>query len=106
MIITEPPESYPLPWYAPEDFAFQVFASNDEEVAEITDQDAQLTDYIVTAANRYPVLLAENKRLRAQLNEAAPWSCPNCGPNVKVDEDGCCATCGRDAARDEIGGAS
>jgi len=23
--------------------------------------------------------------------------CAECGPNVKVDEDGCCSSCGRDA---------
>lgn len=23
--------------------------------------------------------------------------CPHCGPDVHVDEDGCCATCGCDA---------
>lgn len=24
------------------------------------------------------------------------WRCPDCGPGIAVDEDGCCATCGRD----------
>ena len=24
------------------------------------------------------------------------FTCPNCGPVVKVDEDGCCGTCGAD----------
>lgn len=23
--------------------------------------------------------------------------CPQCGPGVRIDEDGCCATCGADA---------
>jgi hypothetical protein len=39
---------------------------------------------------------AEAARYRAAL--CAPWSCPECGDHVMVDEDGCCATCGRDAA--------
>ena len=26
------------------------------------------------------------------------WRCPDCGPGVRVDEDGCCVTCGADAA--------
>lgn len=25
-----------------------------------------------------------------------PMMCPECGPHVRIDEDGCCATCGRD----------
>lgn len=25
------------------------------------------------------------------------WNCPECGPHVAVDEDGCCSTCGADA---------
>ncbi len=35
--------------------------------------------------------------LEARLEEAAPMHCAHCGPHVKIDEDGCCATCGRDA---------
>ncbi len=35
--------------------------------------------------------------LAAKLDQAAPWVCPDCGPNVCIDEDGCCATCGADA---------
>lgn len=30
---------------------------------------------------------------------SAPWTCPVCGPHVKVDEDGC-AACGEDASHD------
>src|SRR5512146_2771943 len=31
------------------------------------------------------------------------WSfCPECGPNVKVDEDGCCASCGNGAVGPEV----
>ncbi len=26
-----------------------------------------------------------------------PWSCPECGLHVHIDEDGCCKTCGMDA---------
>lgn len=25
------------------------------------------------------------------------WNCPECGPHVAVDEDGCCSSCGADA---------
>lgn len=28
----------------------------------------------------------------------ASFVCPTCGPNVKADEDGCCAMCGEDCA--------
>jgi len=24
------------------------------------------------------------------------WRCPDCGPGVAADEDGCCANCGAD----------
>ena len=48
----------------------------------------------------------EMERLRTRLAEceaalrvAAPWSCPSCGDHVRVDEDGCCVGCGRDATR-------
>ena len=43
-------------------------------------------------------LVAENVELRAKLDYVAPWSCIDCGPHIPVDEDGCCAICGRDAA--------
>lgn len=26
--------------------------------------------------------------------------CPNCGPHVRADEDGCCGTCGRDTTEE------
>lgn len=29
------------------------------------------------------------------------WVCPECGPGVKADEDGCCKHCGRDADPDQ-----
>ena len=38
------------------------------------------------------------KGLQAKLDRVAPCVCPECGPNVAVDEDGCCVTCGADAA--------
>jgi len=28
------------------------------------------------------------------------WLCPECGPGARVDEDGCCATCGEDCDLD------
>ena len=36
--------------------------------------------------------------LREALKKVAPYSCPECGDHVKVDEDGCCTMCGNDAA--------
>jgi len=36
--------------------------------------------------------------LRAKLKKAAPWSCVACGDHITVDEDGCCTSCGSDAA--------
>ena len=36
-------------------------------------------------------------KLEGALREHRPWDCADCGPMVKIDEDGCCATCGRDA---------
>jgi hypothetical protein len=33
------------------------------------------------------------------VSEPATW-CPQCGPRVAVDEDGCCASCGADATGD------
>lgn len=41
--------------------------------------------------------IAEGERLKKLLAKAAPWTCPECGPHVMVDEEGCCATCGADA---------
>ena len=35
--------------------------------------------------------------LAAKLAQAAPWVCPECGPHIRIDEDGCCVTCGRTA---------
>ena len=29
------------------------------------------------------------------------WTCPDCGPHVKADEDGCCVTCGTDCVAHE-----
>jgi hypothetical protein len=38
-------------------------------------------------------LADERQRLRRLL----PMDCPECGPMVVIDEDGCCVTCGADA---------
>jgi hypothetical protein len=51
-------------------------------------------------------LLARVKKLEAEIRElrtaaARPWSCPDCGPGVAIDEDGCCATCGEDAVEEK-----
>ena len=51
-------------------------------------------------------LLARVKKLEAEIQElrtaaAHPWFCPDCGPGVAIDEDGCCATCGEDAVEEK-----
>ncbi len=38
---------------------------------------------------------AENDALRASIGPEH-FTCPDCGPHQKSDEDGCCATCGAD----------
>ncbi len=49
-------------------------------------------------------LRADKERLVKRLDIAAPWTCgDDCGKWVAVDEDGCCITCGADAARGEGG---
>lgn len=35
---------------------------------------------------------------------AEHWVCPDCGPHVAADEDGCCATCGVEAYGEACGG--
>ena len=40
-------------------------------------------------------LQAENDALRASIGPEH-FTCPDCGPHQKSDEDGCCATCGAD----------
>lgn len=52
---TKPPESYPLPWKA-KLVAGRVYDRDGLFVADAAD-DKALADYIVTAANGYPVLL-------------------------------------------------
>lgn len=42
--------------------------------------------------------LAHEEALNEHVSRDPVWTnCPECGPNVKVDEDGCCLGCGRDA---------
>lgn len=48
----------------------------------------------------HDALAEERDRLREALGRAAPYTCPSCGPHVKVDEDECCVHCGADAALD------
>ncbi len=43
------------------------------------------------------------RALAAQLARAAPWVCPDCGPHARIDEDGCCATCGADCQHSATG---
>ena len=40
---------------------------------------------------------------RCALQHRAHWNCPECGPHVAVDEDGCCSTCGADCVGIESG---
>ena len=55
----------------------------------------ELSEQVGIAAS----LRAELEEAKAQINELAPWSCVDCGPNIKIDEAGCCAMCGRDASK-------
>jgi len=40
--------------------------------------------------------LDEWEKERAAELAGGSFTCPTCGPRVKADEDGCCATCGED----------
>jgi hypothetical protein len=40
--------------------------------------------------------LDEWEKERAAELAGGSFTCPTCGPHVKADEDGCCATCGED----------
>jgi hypothetical protein len=42
------------------------------------------------------VLARERDATKARLDAIAPHVCPECGPNTRVDEEGCCALCGAD----------
>jgi hypothetical protein len=39
----------------------------------------------------------ERDRLKAALQRANRFDCPECGCGIAVDEDGCCRSCGADA---------
>lgn len=62
----------------------QYLAAHARRAAHITPKDAA-------------ELVAEVERLQARTKH--PWYslCVECGPNVSVDEDGCCAACGATA---------
>lgn len=68
-----------------------VLADNTGSVAEI-ECDPAVGRFIVRAANAHEALLDA-------LDGCDEWHslCVECGPNVGVDEDGCCATCGATA---------
>lgn len=61
---------------------------------EITPEDAEAKRRC-GLEQRSPTV-ADVLRWNAALNRAAPMVCPTCGPNAKIDEDGCCVTCGAD----------
>lgn len=81
--------------------------STDEEVALATEVRALRA---VEKAAEYFVAKVDSGRARSVYSydkfvaalagvRALEWEhfvCPECGPRVKADEDGCCATCGRD----------
>ena len=69
-------------------------------------------EYLLPEAKRLKALtqeLEEEIELHTKAQQAQPrihahvdggwvWSnCPECGPDVRVDEEGCCVLCGRDA---------
>ena len=41
--------------------------------------------------------MADHRQTWKRSAMAEAWKCSTCGLGIAVDEDGCCATCGRDA---------
>lgn len=63
-----------------------------------TDSDkviARVAAWVAEAESERDRLRAENAKLR-YLAKRAHFICPECGPHVSTDEDGCCVTCGAD----------
>jgi len=60
--------------------------------------------WLAAVEKSMPSLLDENDRLRVKLEQHRNCAvCIECGLRVKIDEDGCCATCGRDVVLIENG---
>jgi len=45
--------------------------------------------------------IKETEQLARESEQRHHFTCSDCGAHVKVDEDGCCATCGTDCAIEE-----
>lgn len=72
---------------------------------ELLDEVERLQSRMSEECERRRELEAENAELKASVKMLQGFSqeewrgtlCPECGPSVPVDEDGCCTTCGIDA---------
>ena len=53
----------------------------------------------VDIANKTPCVAWLRIAVEELCNRVAPWTCPECGPHIKVDEDGCCVMCGAAAEK-------
>jgi hypothetical protein len=56
-----------------------------------------LEQELATERENFDNANATAQRLRRMVRAFCPMDCPDCGPYVLVDEDGCCVTCGSDA---------
>jgi hypothetical protein len=54
-------------------------------------------DELAAAAREVQRLSASRDRWRVAAGKVADTMCPECGPAVEVDEDGCCIGCGNGA---------
>lgn len=48
--------------------------------------------------------IADTVKFKAALEKHEHFVCPECGPHIAADEDGCCALCGADCILDECPG--
>ena len=69
----------------------------EKTIATLYDQRDGYRDECAALVAHRAVMEQERDRLREVVRTLKPWDCPDCGPMIRIDEDGCCATCGRDA---------
>ena len=108
---TEPPESYPLPWYVEDPgHAIQFYAANNKCFGHLTvgHEHQELAAYIVTAANGFPVLLAEVELLRKVTKVAGEVSARRANNREEFGslEIDVCVLDDLEDALDKIGGGS
>jgi len=70
-----------------------------QQVAQLEAERDQALGYYEASAEEARVAIHQLAKLAEAFERACPvaWICPECGPFIKVDEDGCCASCGADA---------